>query len=129
MAQLTAGWGLPPNTGRIWAYLLLQPGPASLDEIAGELGIAKSGASVGSRQLVQLGLARGMGERGSRRLRYEALHNLEAIFAARNASLVTFLERLRLAEMADMVQALADEVPAFLQRLREMREENERRRA
>ncbi|HEY7199159.1 MAG TPA: transcriptional regulator, partial [Candidatus Dormibacteraeota bacterium] len=134
MAQLTAGWGLPPNTGRIWAYLLLQPGPASLDEIAGELGIAKSGASVGSRQLVQLGLARGMGERGSRRLRYEALHNLEAIFAARNASLVTFLERLRqgtgvappgvarerLAEMADMVQALADEVPAFLQRLREM---------
>jgi len=138
-----AGWGLPPNTGRIWAYLLLQTGPASLDEIAGELGIAKSGVSVGSRQLVQLGLARGMGERGSRRLRYEALHNLEAIFAARNASLVTFLERLRqgtgvappgvarerLAEMADMVQALADEVPAFLQRLREMRQENERRRA
>jgi DNA-binding transcriptional regulator GbsR (MarR family) len=135
MGQLMAGWGLPRNTGRIWAYLLLGSEPASLDQIAGDLAIAKSGVSVGSRQLVQLGLARGIGERGSRRLLYESLQDLEAIFAARNTSLVAFLQRLRqgaqaapdghgrerLAEMAETVQEFVDEVPALLVRLRETR--------
>src|ERR1041385_3261277 len=79
MGQLMAGWGLPRNTGRIWGYLLLRSEAAGLDRIAGDLGIAKSGVSVGARQLVQLGLARGLGERGSRRLLYEALPELEAI--------------------------------------------------
>ena len=55
MGQLMVGWGIPRNTGRIYAYLLLQREPATLDDIAGELHIAKSGASVAARQLAQLG--------------------------------------------------------------------------
>ena len=142
MGQLFAGWGLPRNTGRIWGYLLLGREPAGLDRIAGDLGIAKSGVSVGARQLVQLGLARGIGERGSRRLLYEALPELEAIFAARNAGAVALHQALRrgarvapdgmgkerLNEMADMTQELIDMIPNLLRQLREGRESRARRR-
>src|ERR1039458_3695257 len=44
MGQLIPGWGIPRNTGRIYAYLLLQRELATLDDIAADLGIAKSGA-------------------------------------------------------------------------------------
>jgi DNA-binding transcriptional regulator GbsR (MarR family) len=136
MGQHLASWSVPRNTGRVFGYLLLQADPASLDQIAGQLGIAKSGASVATRQLVQLGLARGIGERGSRRLLYEALHNLEAIFAARNAQILDLLNRLRqgasaapagvsrtrLEEMADMLQEFVDDAPVLFQQLRERRQ-------
>lgn len=142
MGQLFAGWGLPRNTGRIWGHLLLRSEPARLDRIAGDLGIAKSGVSVGTRQLVQLGLARGIGERGSRRLLYEALPELEAIFAARNAGAIALQQALRrgaraapdgagrerLNDMADMTQELMDLVPTLLGQLREQRESRARRR-
>lgn len=131
------GWGLPRNTGRIYGYLLLQSEPASLARVAAELGIAHSGVSVATRQLVQLGLARGTGQRGSKRLLYEALHNLDAIFAARTAMLVDLLARLRqgarvapagpgqrrLEEMADMVQEIYEELPALVRRIGERRQE------
>ncbi len=67
-----AGWGLGPALGRIWAYLLLSPRPASLDLIATDLGISKSGASVTTRQLEQFLLARRSGQPGTRRALYEA---------------------------------------------------------
>lgn len=137
MGQLMVGWGLPRNTGRIYGYLLLQSEPASLARVAAELGIARSGVSVATRQLVQLGLARGTGQRGSKRLLYEALHNLDAIFAARTAMLVDLLARLRqgarvapagpgqrrLEEMADMVQEIYEELPALVRRIGERRQE------
>ncbi|HXM55105.1 MAG TPA: ArsR family transcriptional regulator [Candidatus Dormibacteraeota bacterium] len=143
VGQLFAGWGLARNTGRIWGYLLLRNEPAGLDRIAGDLGIAKSGVSVGARQLVQLGLARGIGERGSRRLLYEALPELEAIFAARNASVIALHQTLRrgalaaadgvgrerLTDMAEMTQELMDLIPNLLQQLRQNRESRARRRA
>jgi hypothetical protein len=141
MGQMMVGWGVLRNTGRIWAYLLLRSEPSSLDEIVAGLGIAKSGASVGTRQLVQLGLARGTGERGSRRLLYEALYDLEGILAARNSGTAALLQvmrqgahvapagrgRDRLQGMADMVQAFVDMAPAILRQLREMNEKGERR--
>lgn len=137
MGQTMVGWGFPRNTGRIYGYLLLQSEPASLAQVAAELGIAQSGVSVATRQLVQLGLARGTGQRGSKRLLYEALHSLEAIFAARTAMLVDLLARLRqgaraaaagpgrrgLEEMADMVQELYEEMPALVRRISERRQE------
>ncbi len=143
MGQLMTRWGIARNTGRIWGYLLLRQGPASLDAIATELEIAKSGVSVATRQLVQLGLARGLGERGSRRLLYEALSDLEGIFAARNAGVIALHQTLqqgadaapegagreRLAAMADMVQEFVDVAPTLLRQLREMRDTPERRRA
>jgi DNA-binding transcriptional regulator GbsR (MarR family) len=135
MSQHIVGWGLPRNTGRVYAYLLLQPEPASLDQMVGELGIAKSGASVAARQLVQLGMARTTGERGSRRLLYEALVDLQGVFAARNAGVQELVQRLRegarvappgprrrqLEEMAHDTEVWLDEFRAFLRSRRDRR--------
>jgi DNA-binding transcriptional regulator GbsR (MarR family) len=135
MGQHMVGWGIPRNTGRIYAYLLLQDSPASLDQIAADLEVAKSGASVGARQLVALGMVRAIGERGSRRVLYAGLHSLEAIFAARSSNAVDLQTRLRqgaeasppgpsrdrLAEMADMLQEFIDHAPEVFRQLRERR--------
>jgi DNA-binding transcriptional regulator GbsR (MarR family) len=136
MGQHMLGWGLPRNTGRIYGYLLLQPGPASLDQIAGAVGMAKSGVSLATRQLVQLGLARGIGERGSRRLLYEALPSLEAIFAARNAQALELMERLRqgaraaesgprrvqLERLAETMREFIDLAPRVMREMRDRRQ-------
>ena len=117
MGQQMAGWNLPRTTGRVWAYLLIRGEPAVLDDIARDLDVAKSGASVGARQLVAFGLARSTGERGSRRVLFSAIDNMEAIFAARSESAralqsllhegsrvaPTSATRTRLADMASAV--------------------------
>jgi DNA-binding transcriptional regulator GbsR (MarR family) len=84
MGQQMVGWNLPRTTGRVWAYLLMRGEPAALDDIARDLDVAKSGASVGARQLVAFGLARSTGERGSRRVLFSAIDNMDAMFAARS---------------------------------------------
>ena len=136
MGQHMMGWGLPRNVGRIYAYLLQRPGPASLDEIAGAAGLAKSGVSVATRHLVQMGLIRGIGERGSRRVLYEALLSLEAIFAARTAQAHEFMERMRqgaratsstpraaeLEELAETMREYLDLFPRVMQQMRQTRE-------
>src|ERR1700694_5586122 len=94
MGQLMVGWGLSRTTGRVYAYLLLQTEPASLDEIAADLDVAKSGASVATRQLVGFGMARTFGEGGPRRQRYAALYDLDALVAARTAQTLAFFDRL-----------------------------------
>ena len=95
MGQHMVGWGLPRTTGRIYAYLLLRPEPADLDQITRDLHVAKSGASVSTRQLISFGMVRATGERGTRRLRYDALYDLDAIIAARTAQSLAFFERLK----------------------------------
>jgi DNA-binding transcriptional regulator GbsR (MarR family) len=135
MGQHMVGWGVPRNTGRVYAYLLLQAGPAGLDAIAADLEMAKSGASVATRQLVSFGLARSLGSRGSRRVLFEALHNLEAIFSARNTQARDLMERFRegaavappgprrqrLVEMVAMLEELLAVVPDVLRQIRERR--------
>ena len=95
MGQQMVGWNLPRTTGRVWAYLLMRGEPSVLDEIARDLDVAKSGASVGARQLVAFGLARSTGERGSRRVLFSAIDNIHAMFAARSES-ARSLQRLLL---------------------------------
>ena len=95
MGQQMVGWNLPRTTGRVWAYLLMRGEPAVLDEISRDLDVAKSGASVGARQLVAFGLARSTGERGSRRVLFSAIDNMQAMFAARSES-ARSLQRLLL---------------------------------
>ena len=128
-------WGLTRTTGRIYAYLLLRSSPASLDEMSDELDIAKSGASVASRQLVAIGIARAVRARGSRRVLYVALLDPDAIMAGRNAQTRIFADRLRqgahaagpgqarrrLDEMAGIVEDLSAELPALVRRVRERR--------
>lgn len=70
MAMLMAPWGWPRPVGRIYAYLLLREEPATLDEIAADLGMSKSNASVAARTLEHCGNARRQGEPGSRRIYY-----------------------------------------------------------
>lgn len=86
LGQLMVGWGLPRTTGRVWAYLLLRGTPTALDDMTRDLDVAKSGASVGARQLVGFGLARSTGERGSRRVLFSAIDSMEAMFAVRSES-------------------------------------------
>ena len=74
-----AGYGLTATVGRILGYLMLHPEPASLDEIAQDLGIAKSGASTATRRLETFGMARRVHTSGSRRVLYEAIPNGEAM--------------------------------------------------
>ena len=95
MGRLMVGWGLPRTTGRAYAYLLLRPYPVTLDHIASDLGVAKSGASVATRQLVAFGMARTHGERGSRRLRYDAIYDLQGLVAAREAQTRLFIQNLQ----------------------------------
>ena len=95
MGQQMVGWNLPRTTGRVWAYLLIRGEPAVLDDIARDLDVAKSGASVGARQLVAFGLARSTGERGSRRVLFSAIDNMEAMFAARSESARSLQRLLR----------------------------------
>lgn len=135
MGQLMVGWGMPRNHGRIYAYLLLRRDPASLDDIAADLNIAKSGASVAARQLAQLGLARALGQPGSRRILYEALYNLESIFAARSRQMNDLVAQLRqgarvasgtqgrqrLQAMADWCQEMINQYPLLIRRLEKRR--------
>ena len=135
MGQLMAGWGIPRNTGRIYAYLLLQRDPASLDDMVADLDIAKSGASVASRQLAQLGLARVLGQPGTRRVLYEALYSIDSIVAARTKQMEDLVARLRqgarvaragsgrqrLQEMADWCEEYTMEFPLLMRRLEKRR--------
>lgn len=95
MGRLMVGWGLPRTTGRVYAYLLLLSEPASLDQIARALDVAKSGTSVATRQLVSFGMARTHAERGSRRLRFDAIYDLKGLLAAREAQTRQFIDYLR----------------------------------
>jgi DNA-binding transcriptional regulator GbsR (MarR family) len=95
MGRLMLAWGLPRTTGRVYAYLLLRPEPASLDQIAKDLEVAKSGASVATRQLVSFGMARTHRQRGSKRLGFDAIYDLRGVLAAREAQTRIFIDRLR----------------------------------
>jgi len=135
LGQTMVGWGLSRTMGRTYAYLLLRGDAASLDEITAELDVAKSGASIAARHLVAVGLARAIGERGTRRIRYEALLDIEAVFAARNAQTRVFLEHLRegaavapagharrqLTLVGGQIDDLLVELPALIKRIRERR--------
>jgi DNA-binding transcriptional regulator GbsR (MarR family) len=95
MGQQMAAWTLPRTSGRVYGYLLLQGEPVSADQLADELQVAKSGVSVAVRQLVALGLARSVAQRGSRRLLHEAIYDLDAMLAARDAQMTALIGRLR----------------------------------
>ena len=64
-------WGMPAMPARIFGYLLLQSEPASLDQIAADLEMSKSTASVAARLLERYLLIRRQGERGTKRVFYE----------------------------------------------------------
>jgi predicted transcriptional regulator len=88
-------FGLPAATGRIFAYLLLRDQTASLDQIAADLEISKSSASVGTRHLVDAGMARRLPQRGSRRVLYEAVDSFETLVETDFVRRAMLLEKWR----------------------------------
>jgi predicted transcriptional regulator len=94
--QLFARYGLTLTFGRVFGLLLISDRPLSLDDIATQLGVSKSGTSVAARDLERLGIARRLGTLGSRRALYEASDNLEPIFEAQFARVrqqLSYLQR------------------------------------
>jgi DNA-binding transcriptional regulator GbsR (MarR family) len=79
LARLLAPWGLPQTAARLYGHLLLAAEPLSLDCIATDLEISKSTASVAARMLEMSRLARRHGQRGSRRVLFEASDDFEGI--------------------------------------------------
>lgn len=131
--------GLSQTLGRLWAYLLLSPEPASLDRIAADLEVSKSGASVAARQLEAFQMARRIGERGSRRVFYEVTELTNARFldviVASYRALAELLRagvrastndaaRTRLEESSDFYGSWVEQLELLVRRWRE-----ERRRA
>jgi hypothetical protein len=82
MASLMAPWGWSRNVARLFAYLLICEEPVSLDRIAGDLGIAKSNASVAARVLEQHGNARRHSQPGTKRILYSAPEHRTGPFAS-----------------------------------------------
>ncbi|HEX6534552.1 MAG TPA: MarR family transcriptional regulator [Gemmatimonadaceae bacterium] len=74
--------GLPRIAGRLFGYLLLSPGPRSLDEIADALGVSKASVSTDARLLLRHGWLRRASLPGDRRDYYEMAPDFFAGIAA-----------------------------------------------
>lgn len=113
MAMLMAPWGWPRPVGRIYAYLLLREEPATLDEIAADLGMSKSNASVAARTLEHCGNARRQGEPGSRRIYYSVPGEFSGPFVAK----AELLERQVRMFSAQRERDIPDAVASRLERM------------
>ncbi|MEW9855310.1 GbsR/MarR family transcriptional regulator [Novosphingobium sp. M1R2S20] len=126
IAGLMTPWGWPRPVGRIYAYLLLRAAPATLDEIAADLGMSKSNASVAARTLEHCGNARRHSEPGSKRIYYAVPENHGGPFAAK-AELLGRLERLfdrqSARALSEDVTGRFDTLATFYARMRNAMEE------
>ena len=134
MGSFFAGYGLAHPVGRAFGYLLLRNGPVTLDQIAADLQISKSGASTIARALSNFRLARRVPERGSRRIRYEATSAVDLLIASAVEKLTTFVGVLttgvraapagapsvRLEELARITRLYRDAVETALQGVKDM---------
>ena len=87
MAQLLVPLGVPQTAARLYGYLLLSENPVSLDRIVADLEISKSTASVAAHLLEMYTLIRRSGERGTRRVLFEASDDYAGMMNAQKRSL------------------------------------------
>ena len=80
IGRVYARYGLALSIGRVFGLLLASNEPLTLDEMAGTLGISKSGASVAARDLERVGVVHRLGTPGSKRVLYEATESMESTF-------------------------------------------------
>jgi DNA-binding MarR family transcriptional regulator len=121
IALLMAPWGWARPVGRIYAYLLLRDGPATLDEIAADLGMSKSNASVAARTLEHCGNARRHSEPGSKRIYYAVPDSHGTSFLERAAllgRLESLFNRQSARALPDAVTGRFDTLAAFYARMR-----------
>jgi hypothetical protein len=133
LARLLTPWGVPQTAARLYGYLLLRAEPVSLDQISADLEVSKSSASVAARLLEMYTMARRHGQRGSRRVLYEASDNYEGMLTAQNRMLEAGAALLhagaraaeagrvrdRLEEMADFYLVTRDAMESALRLWRE----------
>ncbi|WP_407178231.1 GbsR/MarR family transcriptional regulator [Bradyrhizobium sp. STM 3562] len=115
VARLMMAWGVPQTAARLYAYLLLSAEPMGLDRIAADLEMSKSSASVAARLLEKYRLVRCQGERGSKRVLYDASDNYEGMLVEQERMLEA------LSSLLQTGRAVADAGPARA-RLEEMAE-------
>jgi DNA-binding transcriptional regulator GbsR (MarR family) len=78
-ARLFQRLGLPRSTGQVYGVLFSSPKPLSLEDIADILGISKTSASSGTRQLLALSMIRQAWIPGERRDHFEARTDLREV--------------------------------------------------
>ena len=120
VARMLTPWGVPGAAARLYGYLLLCPGPVSLDEITEDLGISKSSASVAARLLESYTLARRHREARTKRALYAVADDYEHMIRQQNQLLDALAEQLnagtgivasrevnaRLSEMAEFYRVM-----------------------
>jgi DNA-binding transcriptional regulator GbsR (MarR family) len=87
MAQLLVPLGVPQTAARLYGYLLLSEAPVSLDRIVADLEISKSTASVAAHLLEMYTLVRRSGQRGTRRVLFEASEDYTGMMNAQKRSM------------------------------------------
>ena len=131
MAALLVPWSLPQIAGRIYGYLLTCPDPVSLDQIAEDLDLSKSSASVTTRLLEQHGMAVRYSVPGTKRILYGQMQdpaallaekcNLLAGMAKQYRSYATTLRagpmKKRMMELAHFHQTMKEVIEAGLENL------------
>jgi DNA-binding transcriptional regulator GbsR (MarR family) len=115
VAALLGIWGVPQTPGRLFAHLLLQQQPASLDAIASELDVGKTTASDAAKLMERYGFLRRFGTPGSKRATYGPSDDFTAFYLKQAAYLI---------RMGRVMDAQADNDPALpsSKRLRAMAE-------
>jgi hypothetical protein len=133
IATMLVPWGLARAEGRVYGYLLLSDAPRTLEEIAADLGISKSGAFAAAQTLERFGNAQRHSEAGSKRIRWGAPSDFTAPFARRSALMASIagLTRkaagaveseqvsARLSHVADFYTAMHEADAAVMQSFRQ----------
>ena len=127
MVLLMEPWGWSRTVARVFAYLLVRESPATLDQIADDLGIAKSNASMATRELVDYGNAVRLRQPGTKQLLFDAPSAQTGPFALRSAMLLnmaglleaqregmTQAARQRLARQADFLRAMGEAIDGVI---------------
>src|SRR5690348_12880870 len=109
----TEGDGLPRIAGRLFGYLLVSPGPRSLDEIADALAVSKGSASTDARLLLHHGWLRRVSQPGDRKDYYELAPDFFAEIVAYRLTRWDALHDL----VAATTPELADAPPEVIDRL------------
>lgn len=126
VAELLMPWGMAPATARLYGYLLLSPEPVTLDQMAEDLQISKSSASVAARLLERSLLARRFSEPGSKRIYYESAESCGSTLrehAAMLASMAVVIQQRSAREQSTVASKRLDTMAGYYLAMRDAIEE------
>lgn len=115
MGLLMEGEGMPRIAGRIFGFMLLEPGSCALDELAESLQVSKASISTNARLLEQCGLLDRSSEPGDRR----DFYRMRADAWERMLQVATRKWGMRLCALEEGEAALPPQMDAARERLAE----------